>query len=137
MLGDPNSARNYLAQGLALDSSHQELNYQMADLLLQQGNLEASLSYWEKLPPDHLAGNYGQGVTRVRLGQLSRAKELLESVISLRADHTQAHYQLALLYRRLGDSEKSDQMFKRFRELEALERDRRKTQAKKEIVRKP
>ncbi len=135
-LGRTREARRYFESGLAADPADPEISYQMADLLLQQGEPEPSLAFWAKLPPQDPRRLYGEAVAKARLGMLVEARDALTSLVEADPNHTRAHYQLALLYRRLGDETKSASLFDRFRELEARDRENRKTRGKKEIVRR-
>ncbi|MEE8584729.1 MAG: tetratricopeptide repeat protein [Acidobacteriota bacterium] len=130
-------ARANFRKGLALQPGHQELNYQMAELLLQTGALKESLAHWERLGDESGRGRYGRGLALMRLGRLDEAEGHLSQALGLIPDQSRVHYQLGVLYARTGRKEQSDRFFERFRELEQAEREKKKTRVSKSLVKDP
>jgi predicted Zn-dependent protease len=78
--------------------------------------------------PDWAKPHFYLGKTLAALGQLDVACTELEAAARVEPDQSQYQYQLAQVYRRLGNFTKSEQHLARYRELTELER-RRKTPA--------
>lgn len=136
-LGRLDRALEYLRQGLRLSPGNAELNHLAADLLLRRGDASASLPYWDKLASDDVRRAYGRGVALMRLDRLDEAEQQLRKALRLAPDHSQATYQLAVLCSRTQRGSEADRLFKRFRELEASDREQKKTRVTKSIVGKP
>jgi len=66
------------------------------------------------------------GKTLAGLGQLDSARAELETAASLESDQSQYEYQLAQVYRRIGDHAKSEQHLARYRELAERQRKTRR-----------
>ena len=60
------------------------------------------------------------GKTLAGLGQLDSARAELETAASLESDQSQYEYQLAQVYRRIGDHAKSEQHLARYREVKPV-----------------
>jgi len=130
-------AEDFFVRGLEVDPNHWELNLQMGELRLQDGALEDSLTYLQKLDDSHLAARYNRGVVYLRLNQLSEAERLLRQVVRDDPAHTRAHYQLGRLYSRKQEKELAEKFFQQFRLLEERDRERSRVSEKKSIVVKP
>ena len=129
-------AEDFFTEGLAVDPDHEELNLQMGELRLQDGALEESLAFLQKLDESHLAANYNRGVVYLRLNQLNDAERLLRQVVRESPEHTRAHYQLGRLYSRKQEKELAEKFFQHFRVLEQRDRERSRISEKKSIVEK-
>jgi len=78
--------------------------------------------------PDWAKPHFYLGKTLAALGELSAARTELEAAARIEPDLSQHQYQLAQVYRRLGNVEKAEQHLARYRELVELER-KKKTPA--------
>ena len=136
-IGQFEQAKDLFAEGLSVEPEHVELNYQMGDLLLELGYLEESLDFLEKLERSHIRGTHSRGVLLFRLGQLSEAEQFLRYAVKVDPMHTQAHYQLGLLYTRIKKQDLAKSFFRRFQKLEEQDRQRSKVKETKAIVNKP
>ena len=75
--------------------------------------------------PDWAKPHFYLGKTLAALGQLDAARAQLEDAARIQPDQSQHEYQLAQIYRRLGDPTKSEQHLARYRELAGLEAGRK------------
>ena len=75
--------------------------------------------------PDWAKPHFYLGKTLAALGQLDAACTQLEDAARLEPDQSQHQYQLAQVYRRLGNVEKAEQHLARYRELVELERNKK------------
>lgn len=140
----------YLKQGefsLAKDSFHKAITADkdwgepfvgLGEILLKQGHLEnAERAY---LIADHFSPNginilLGLGQIYAKQKRYELAIEKVKKVIDIQADNTEAHYQLAQIYHRLGDKEKASSemaLFKLLRNTDPILED-----AKKWVKRNP
>jgi predicted Zn-dependent protease len=78
--------------------------------------------------PDWAKPHFYLGKTLAALGQLDSGRNELEAAAHIEPDQSQYEYQLAQVYRRMGDRAKSEQHLARYRELAARER-KKKTPA--------
>jgi predicted Zn-dependent protease len=78
--------------------------------------------------PDWAKPHFYLGKTLAALGQLDAARTALEAAAQIEPGQSQYEYQLAQVYRRMGDRAKSKQHLARYRELAARER-KKKTPA--------
>jgi predicted Zn-dependent protease len=67
--------------------------------------------------PDWALPHFHLGKTLAALNDLNAARAEIETAITLDSNKPDFHYQLAQIYRRLGETEKSNAQFARFRSL--------------------
>lgn len=82
--------------------------------------------------PDWAKPHFYLGKTLAALGQLDSARAELEAAASIEPDQSQHQYQLAQVYRRIGDRAKSERHLARYRELAERER-KKKTPAELDV----
>lgn len=134
-IGSTEESRQHVEEGLALKPGDAELSYQMAELLLESGDPQKSLPFWERLPEGDVRRHYGRAVALLRLGDDEQAEAALQQALKLDPQHAGAHYQMGLLCARSGRRQLSEQHFERFRQLEEQRRERGKVRESKQIVR--
>jgi tetratricopeptide (TPR) repeat protein len=133
-LGDAARAEQNYRKALELCGASQDCAWPLLELGFlasrQTGEKEAELYLRRAVEarPDWAKPHFYLGKTLAALGELSAARTELEAAARIEPDLSQHQYQLAQIYRRLGNVEKAEKHLARYRELVELER-KKKTPA--------
>jgi len=95
---------------LSIDPNHFESNLLLGTLLREEGKTGEALDHLRRaarLRPDDLAVRFSLGAACVSAGRLEEARDLLEPVARAAPSHLPTQVQLAVVYSRLGESEKA------------------------------
>jgi tetratricopeptide (TPR) repeat protein len=114
-----------LKQSLAAQPDQVAASYYLALTYDAMGDDERAIPVFRdllKANPRHAPSYVKLGTILVREHQYEEAQQNLEQAVSLDPDSVEAHYQLGLLFRRLGKSAESESQFAESRKLEAEQR---------------
>jgi Flp pilus assembly protein TadD len=108
--GDWPEAEALLEAARALDPGNPTISLRLAQLAFERGDLEVARGLYS--PLSELAGfgaaaNYGLGRIAAADGDFEAAARYLEEAVAEQPEASQVRYQLALVYRRLGDPERA------------------------------
>jgi len=95
---------------LEVNPAHFESNLLLGTLLREEGRTDEALFYLDRaarIRPDDLAVAFSQGAAFVSAGRLEEARRLLERVAAAAPSHVPTRLQLAIVYGRLGETEKA------------------------------
>lgn len=120
--GDFTRAEQYLNLAAQRGRAQSEVTPLLIEVCVKDQRYRAALQYAE----EHLRRNprasrlrFVEATLLSALGEVTRAREGLEQVLSITPDHAGAHYGLALLLRDdLGDPSEADRHFRRYLQLE-------------------
>jgi len=117
-LGEPKAAREAFEGHLRLDPEHGETHYSLGELILQDGDPEASLPHFERALELFQTSRRKQGpfltmdlarvhasiaAAHLQAGDLKAARQSIERSLELNPNHPQSHYTLSRILTRLGD----------------------------------
>ncbi len=119
--GDLDGARAVLSKALTLQSHLPRALFFLAMVLKAEGDYETALAHLRRVaaayPADRVVRNQ-MGRLLFLLGQYEKARAELERVLRIDPEDLQAHYNLMLCFRALGDEERSDihhTLYRRFK----------------------
>ena len=119
--GDLERARKTLTHALSLQPNLPRALFFLAMVLKAEGDYESALTRLQQVvatyPEDRVVRNQ-MGRLLFLLGQYDDARSELEHVLQIDPEDLQAHYNLMLCFRALGDEQRADihhQLYKRFK----------------------
>jgi tetratricopeptide (TPR) repeat protein len=104
------SARSSLARALALSRDNARALYYMALVERRAGNAEAEIADLKKVVsqyPESRDGRRDLGISYYRQHKYAEAVEQFEALQAIDSDDLTAHYNLSILYHRMGMEEKA------------------------------
>jgi tetratricopeptide (TPR) repeat protein len=122
------NAEKELRLALQEDPNHPKANYYLADILVKGGRLNEAVPLLElSVPadPGFMKGYFLLGKCYASQGKLPEALKLLEKATELEPDDKNVHYQLAQLYMKLNEPDKSHEQMEIFQKLYAEERQKK------------
>jgi tetratricopeptide (TPR) repeat protein len=103
-------ARREFQAEIALNAGDAAAEYQVGQILIAEGNRDASLPHFERalaIRPDFTEALIAVGKARLEAKQFPAAIQLLESAVRQQPRSEAAHYNLMLAYRNAGQMEKA------------------------------
>jgi tetratricopeptide (TPR) repeat protein len=97
------------------DPANAVLHVRLAYLLVRKGALNDAMRSFDealKLNPRMFDAKTGRGVVLARKGELKDAERILQDALLLNPNPVRTHYELGLVYEKLGDTEKAMAEFK-------------------------
>lgn len=97
------------------DPANASLHVRLANLLLGKGALDEAMRSFDealKLNPRAYDAKTGRGAVLCRQGKLKEAEQALQDALLLNPNPVRTHYELGLVYGKLGDLEKGAAQFK-------------------------
>lgn len=124
--GNYQEAEMSLRRAISLQPANARFHCHLGILLLRRNDpIDAEKSFTKaiELKPDYALSHYELGKLRAQTKQWKDASEELEKAIALDSGLTSAYYQLGLVYGKLGEREKAENMLASFRKLQQQEMD--------------
>ncbi len=106
----PDQEIGSIEAGIKANPDDATLHVRLGHLLLKKGNLdEAKRSFDEalKLNPRSHAAMTGEGIVLARQGKLREAEKVLKEALIQNPDPVRTHYELGLVYEKLGEFDKA------------------------------
>ncbi len=100
---------------IKVNPANATLHARLAYLLVGKGALDDAMRSFDealKLNPRMFAAKTGRGVVLARKGELKAAERILQDALLLNPNPVRTHYELGLVYEKLGDPEKAMAEFK-------------------------
>ena len=100
---------------VAADPANAVLHVRLAYLLVRKGALDDAMRSFDealKLNPRMFEAKTGRGAVLSRKGALKEAERVLQDALQLNPNPVRTHYELGLVYEKLGDTEKAMAEFK-------------------------
>lgn len=122
--GELSLAESHLKQALALLAETSEIHIHLGDVHVLQRRFDAAeKAYREgiRLNPNHTESYYGLGRVAEMQNRLEQAVAYYDATLDRNRYLSQAHYRRALIYRRLGNSERAESAMVQFRHLKTYE----------------
>lgn len=119
-----NQARTALERSLSLKADP-DTAYLLGVSVDKLGNRAAAIEIFQRVirsRPDHAAAFSALGTAFREAGSYTEARAALERAVELQANDLRAHYQLGLVYSKLGDKEAAKRMFARADDLRSRQR---------------
>jgi len=123
--GQYSEAESSLKQSLRLQSDQVAASYYLGLTYDAVGQADQAVAVFRNLledHPDHAPSCAKLGSILLRQHQYDEARQDLERAVALDPGSVEAHYQLGLLFRRLGKLNESEEQFAKSRKLEAERR---------------
>ena len=117
-----------LRKALSIDPRNTQAAYYMGLVASEQSDYAAAKRWYGQVlqvDPKHLAALYDMGVAAMREHDDAVALEYLEKAAAVAPTFSQVYYRLSVVYRRLKDSDKANQMFALFKKYEEADEERR------------
>ena len=125
-------AQSELERAIAIDSTLIEAEYSLGVTALKEGNQQKALEHFQhvlKVQPQHAAALLDSGTIYLQEGDLQKAKESLEASELADPEVPDTHYQLSLLYKRLGNADEARQQMDKFQSMKQAARNKGKAPA--------
>ena len=97
------------------DPANAVLHVRLANLLVRKGALDDAMRSFDealKLNPRMFDAKTGRGTVLARKGELKEAERILQDALLLNPNPVRTHYELGLVYEKLGDTDKAMTEFK-------------------------
>ena len=123
--GDFEQVAALCKEALKRNPAMRDVQHQLARALMDLGQTDELIRVMEqaiKTPPQSSESYYLLGQGYLQSGEYSKAKQAFQVVVGIRPDHTQAYYGLFKASTRLQQRDEAEVYGKRFRELEAIDR---------------
>jgi len=114
--GMPDKALAAYERAIELDPSYAPSYVKVADLIIEE-DLDRAAALYQKaaeLDPRYAEARFGLGQCANLRGQTGAARGHFEAAVQLAPQFPQAHYQLSVLLRKLGEVEKSSEHLQKF-----------------------
>jgi Flp pilus assembly protein TadD len=124
--GKTHEAEGYLRRAIALQPDNARFHCHLGILLMRlndYASAEASLRKAAQLKPEYALPHYELGKLSVYAKRWDDARQAFEATIAADAGFTSAYYQLARVYAKLGEKEKSERVLADFTRLHQKEMD--------------
>jgi len=124
--GNLTDAKRLLRQAITLQPSNARLHCHLGIILMRENDYakaQESFKIAARLKSDYALPHYGLGKLSVYSQQWKEARDEFEAAITAEPRLTSAYYQLARVYAKLGEKEKSESVLAAFKRLHSQEID--------------